>query len=123
LRVSSGGRLLFDVRCEYTVANGDATPDQMVTVVGYAYRILDGPLNELLAYHLHAHGPSTVVHPHLHVSGTWRAGLATRFRTPELDDLHLPTGTTSLTDVVRLLIVEFGVEPRRPDWEAVLQGD
>jgi hypothetical protein len=35
--------------------------------------------------------------------------------------MHLPTGPVSLADVVRLLIMEFDVAPRRPDWQAILR--
>ncbi|MDQ3512381.1 MAG: hypothetical protein M3462_01765 [Chloroflexota bacterium] len=37
-----------------------------------------------------------------------------------LGEMHLPTGQVTLTQVVRLLITGFGVEPRRPDWETIL---
>jgi hypothetical protein len=121
MRHRSGDRLLFDVRSDSILTNVDASPDEIVALVGYSYRVLDGMEKELLAYHLHTQGPSPIVDPHLHVSGIWRTDLATSSRAPELDDLHLPTGGISLSDVVRLLIVEFGVEPRRPDWESVLR--
>lgn len=37
-----------------------------------------------------------------------------------LADMHIPTGFVTLADIVRLLIAEFGVEPRRSDWQRVL---
>lgn len=33
---------------------------------------------------------------------------------------HLPTGRVSLEAVLRLLLTEFDVRPRRPDWDGVL---
>ena len=33
---------------------------------------------------------------------------------------HIPTGRTALEDMLRLMIRDFGVEPQRSDWSAVL---
>jgi hypothetical protein len=38
-----------------------------------------------------------------------------------LSQAHIPTGFVTLSDVVRLLIEELGVEPRRQDWRTVLE--
>ncbi len=42
--------------------------------------------------------------------------------TPEfrLSNLHIPTGHVTISDIVRFLIAEVGVEPRRSDWMNVL---
>ena len=84
----------------------------MVTVVGYRseLRLVDGPM--LLAYHWHPVGVSPVTTPHLHLSGAV-AGV-------DLTKAHLPTGHVTLQDVVRFVITEWGVRPRRDDWPAVL---
>lgn len=37
-----------------------------------------------------------------------------------MDGLHLPTGRVSIEAVVRFLIQELDGEPRREDWEEVL---
>jgi hypothetical protein len=34
---------------------------------------------------------------------------------------HLSTGPVALEDILRLVITEFGVTPRRADWDTVLQ--
>ena len=78
----------------------------------YAVRVPDGI--EILAYQWHPEGVSSVITPHLHLasgSGVTR---------PRLLGAHLPTGHVTLAQFVRCLIEELGVEPRRPDWRAVL---
>lgn len=93
----------------------------LVSTSAYRYHILDRDGREILAYHCHPDGVSSVTEPHLHLSGrlspldTGPRDIPVRF-----DEMHLPTGMVTLAQVVRLLITEFGVEPRRDDWEAVL---
>jgi hypothetical protein len=38
----------------------------------------------------------------------------------DLDDRHIATGPVTLAAIVRMLIEEFGVAPRRGDWREVL---
>ena len=38
----------------------------------------------------------------------------------ELHAAHLPTGYTSLADIIRLLIRDLRVTPRRSDWQSIL---
>jgi hypothetical protein len=38
----------------------------------------------------------------------------------ELHKLHPPTGTVTAGSVVRFLVEDLGVVPRRPNWQAVL---
>jgi hypothetical protein len=38
----------------------------------------------------------------------------------ELQKAHIPTGRVELEDVLLLAIREFGVRPRRDDWEEIL---
>lgn len=38
----------------------------------------------------------------------------------DLSKAHLPTEVISLPEVIRMTITEFGVEPLRSDWAAVL---
>ncbi len=91
-------------------------------VTAYRHQILAPGDVEILAYHWLPVGVSRLTHPHLHRSkglppldcGPVAAPLT-------LTDIHLPTGYVSLADVARLLIAEFGVEPRRADWEALLR--
>lgn len=38
-----------------------------------------------------------------------------------LNDLHLPTGYTTMEDVIRFCIVDLGVQPLSPEWHEVLE--
>jgi hypothetical protein len=88
---------------------------------GYAYEILDRDGSEIIAYHWHPLGLSSVTHPHLHLSNQIRPIELGRSQAPlPLADMHLATGVVPLAHVVRMLIEEFGVEPLRDDWDAVL---
>lgn len=109
-------------RLEYRVdPAGDGGQDFQVHTTNYRYHILDRDGREILAYHWHPDGVSSVTEPHLHLSGQLRPLDAGRRAVPiPLGEMHLPTGIVSLAQVVRLLITEFGVEPRRDDWETVL---
>jgi hypothetical protein len=64
-------------------------------------------------------GPTN--HPHLHVSASLNAQItAIDRRSIDLDKLHLATGRVSLASVVRVLITEFGIAPRRHGWAEAL---
>ena len=89
--------------------------------VGYRYHVLDTHGREFLAYHWHPIGRSPVTTPHAHVSGSYGPIEIVLGVPVSLSDAHLPTGPVALADVVRLLIAELGVAPRRPDWDAVLR--
>lgn len=83
------------------------------TAYYYALEDLDG--REVLAYHWHPEAQGQIAFPHLHLG----AGAA-----PQGFDLvrvHLPTGQISLEAVLRLAITDFGVHPRRPDWDEILR--
>jgi hypothetical protein len=69
---------------------------------------------ELLAFHWHPAGASTVQTPHLHV------GVDVRVGARWLPKVHVPTGVVALQDVLALCIEELGVEPLRDDWQVVL---
>ena len=40
-------------------------------------------------------------------------------RRPRLNDFHLPTGWVPIGEVLRFCIVDLGVRPLSPDWEAL----
>ena len=52
--------------------------------------------------------------PHLHLSAAAEVG------NRALSRAHVPTGEVRLADVVRLLIEELGIRPRRTDWRTAL---
>jgi len=91
----------------------DAGPHHWsVRITTYVYTLYLPGDAMLLAYHWHPEGRSPITTPHLHVgSATARAPLA---------GAHLPTGTVTLPQVLRLAIREFGVQSLRNDWPAVL---
>jgi hypothetical protein len=78
----------------------------------WAYQVESLEQRELFAYHWHPVSRSHVTGPHLHISG--------RTEPAELGDAHFPTGLITLGDVVRLLIEDFQMRPRRADWSRIL---
>ncbi|MGI8477716.1 MAG: hypothetical protein ACR2OO_15295 [Thermomicrobiales bacterium] len=91
-----------------------------VQPTGYFYEILDPDGREILSYHWHpeASGPD---HPHLHLSGRLPPfDLGPRFAPVALGAVHVATGQVAFGAVVRMLIEEFGVAPRRADWRGVV---
>jgi hypothetical protein len=82
---------------------------------GYMYTLDDADGREILAYHWHPHGRSPETEPHLHLgagAGTIR---------PELTRAHLATGFVTPVAMVRLVVMHFGVRPRRADWAERLE--
>lgn len=82
--------------------------------VAYAYR-LDAPAGELIAYHWHPQGRSTVTSPHLHLGAGAELGFG------RLQGAHVPTGRIAIEDVLRLSIDELAVRPLRDDWRDILE--
>ena len=82
---------------------------------GTYYYTLHDERHEILAYHWHPEQTPSIAFPHLHLeagAGVQRA---------ELTRAHLPTGGVTLTAFLRMAIRDFGVEPRRNDWQNVLE--
>ena len=75
------------------------------------YEIRSAAGDLILAFHWH---PSSgrVTWPHLHAYGVHVS--------VELHKLHAPTGTITAGSIVRFLIEDLDVLPRRPDWQAIL---
>jgi hypothetical protein len=83
-----------------------------VQTAGYGYELLVASGQSVLAYHWHPTGRSPVRRPHFHLHA---------HATPlDLRRVHLPSGRVELADVIRFLITELGVRPRRRDWEAAV---
>ena len=121
--ISRGRRILLDVSIDYRVAvTSDPHEPFVVRTESYLYRFLTSEEHEFLAFHWHPIGLSDVVDPHLHLSSRLNPIDMGRNQDPlPLAEMHIPTGFVTLEDVVRLLIAEFGIRPRRPDWETVLR--
>jgi hypothetical protein len=128
-RVDRTPFLQLKVAMEYAVVGVTETrlrPRFRASVSMYMYSVMDLLGRELFAYHWHPTGVSAVQEPHFHMSSIPPTILPERTGSPKVEELimsrvHFPTHRIELNDLVRFLIVELGVGPRRPDWEAVLE--
>ncbi len=90
-----------------------------VTLIAYSYVFRIPESSEICSYQWHPAGRSPVRYPHLHI-GRGATGNVTTFGPRGRHRIHFPTRHITIEDVLRLAIAEFGVEPRRPDWESIL---
>jgi hypothetical protein len=88
-------------------------------LAGYIYTLLNASIDEIVAYHWHHQTREGLAFPHLHI-GPAALGRDAVVLPGEFHKVHFPTGQVTLSDFVRLAITEFGVEPRRADWAAIL---
>ena len=116
VKLAGESRLSLSLRQNYRIVEfeGPRGPWKVQTVA-YAYR-LDAPAGELIAYHWHPQGLSTVTSPHLHLGAGAELGFAL------LQGAHVPTGRIAIEDLLRLAIGELAVQPLRDDWREVLEG-
>ena len=106
-------------------ASGYNRPVYRAETAQYVYVVQDLNGRELFAFHWHPYGVSGVRTPHLHVSVAQNVVLP---KSPghqgdgelPLGKLHFPTHRIEPSQLVRFLITELGVGPRRADWESVL---
>jgi hypothetical protein len=77
------------------------------------YKIADVNAIDILEFHWHPKNSGRATWPHIHAYGTHES--------EELHKLHPPTGRVSIEAVVRFLIEDLDVVPRRADWRAVLE--
>jgi len=107
------GGLRLRLRHQFRVVEEDGGRAQPwhVSTQAYAYRVdrTDGE-SELLSWHWHPIPARGVQYPHLHVSGAPHVPGAA----------HLPTSRVSIEAVLRLLLTDYGVPPRRSDFASVL---
>lgn len=85
-----------------------------VDVTDYLYHLHDHTEAEVILYHWHPSLTPDNPHPHLHLE------VGTRIGRKDLLGKHLPTGRVTFEEVLRFLITELHVQPRRPDWAAIL---
>ena len=112
--MSGASRLQLAFRQSFIIEESEQDSSWRVVVGSYSYEVHDADGSEVLLYHWHPRGNSPVVIPHLHLEqGTGVIREVVR-------DAHLPTGEVSLNAVLRVLIEEMGVNPRRPDWDSIL---
>ena len=81
-------------------------------ITGWVHDVLDAGGRTIVAFHWHPTRNGRVTWPHLHAYGTNES--------VELHKLHPPTGTVTASSIVRFLIEDLDVLPRRPDWQAML---
>jgi hypothetical protein len=83
------------------------------TTAAYFYAVEDREGKEVIAFHWHPHVAGTTT-PHLHMKTMQHPDV------PDLGKAHIPTGRISLEQVLRLLLADLGVEPRREKWREIL---
>ena len=84
-----------------------------VRTVERIYEVADADGGLIVTFHWHPAESERVTWPHLHAYG--------QHPSVELHKLHLPTGPLSIAAVVRFLIEDLSVVPRRPDWQPLLE--
>jgi hypothetical protein len=114
LRRGSGLDLIrLRAAIDYTIDASAARPGWWdVRMTGWIYEIRPSSDAPILAFHWHP-VRGRVTWPHLHAYGAHDA--------VDLHKLHPPTGHVTLRSVVRFLIEDFGMLPRRAAWPAVLE--
>lgn len=123
------GGLSVSIRHYYQLVRSDVGADWLAETAAYYYSLADRDGREVLAYHWHPMTPA-VTSPHLHIElgavrreVLERAGLTTAHNAlrRDLAGAHLPTHQIGLTEFIRMLITQFGIPPRRRDWERLLR--
>jgi hypothetical protein len=84
-----------------------------VSTAGWIYDLADADDTPIVAFHWHPQGSGRVTYPHIHAYSVHEL--------EELHKLHPPTGRISIESVVRFLIEDLDVVPRRADWRAILE--
>jgi hypothetical protein len=87
-----------------------------VSTTEYIYEVADERDDPIATFHWHpvvAQEGDEIRWPHVHAYGA-REALT-------LHKLHLPTGRVSIEAVVRFLIEDLDIIPRRPDWDRILE--
>ena len=109
------GHLMLRLQQHYRIEETESPGSPWrVDVVEYYYSVHDAEEREVLLYHWHPRGSSSVTSPHLHLGHGAQVGRS------DVREAHLPTGDVSLSAVIRVLIEEMGVRPLRSDWESIL---
>ncbi|PYU23483.1 MAG: hypothetical protein DMG32_16090 [Acidobacteria bacterium] len=89
----------------------------------YAYRVTEGPtLDSRWLFRWEYESPKIKPHlyprHHIHVN-TGVNCFSDRF-TLNCSELHVPSGWIAIEEVIRFLIHELRLEPKRPDWDQLL---
>lgn len=114
VKLAAPGGLKLRFAHRYQVIEAPERPGTWkVSSAGYAYALDDPGDQEIIAYHWHPEGRSSIRFPHLHIATG--AGC----RREELAAAHCPTGRISVEEFFRFAITDFKVAPLRPDWSDV----
>lgn len=106
--------LTLSVRQNYRIVEDELPRGPWkVSIVAYSYVLAEPEGAEFIAYHWHPLIPN-VSFPHLHL----QSGLQLGFK--RLQGVHIPTHRIAVEDVLRFVITELGVTPRRADWSEIL---
>jgi hypothetical protein len=106
--------LHIDINQEIEVAKTSGT----LTTKYYLYSVADSDGKDLVGFHFHPDlTEDPVLYPHIHAY----AKQDPRFMALDLQRKHIPSGRVALEDVIRWLISELKVKPRRDDWDEVLK--
>lgn len=111
----TGSRLGIVVNLRYRLQQDRPHGPWNVHIAAYRYGLLDDGSRDMVSYEWHPEGASWVTWPHLHIGNSML-----REGAPLTARMHLPATYILIKDIVALVIREFGVRPRRRDWEAVL---
>jgi hypothetical protein len=112
----NGQALNLEIRHRFVVRRPEGSHGLWTaSTTEYIYRVSDERDDVLAAWHWHPMEQTSgddAPWPHLHAYGA--------HDTLTLHKLHLPTGRVGLEAVVRFLVSDLGVVPRRADWRAIL---
>lgn len=107
--------LSLQIRQQYRIVeNSGVGGPWKVSTTSYAYALLRDDHQEIVTFHWHPTGPSSITTPHVHIGSGAEAAF------PGLTGAHIPTGRIAIEQFLRLIIEDLGVEPVRDDWSDVL---
>ncbi len=102
------------VGLQYQIVEDPGARHWKVRIDAYAYQLLDGKEMEVVSYHWHPAGRSAVTWPHL-------LGQASIGHPAILLGAQPPTGRIALEQVIRLAVMDLGLQPRRSNWSEVIR--
>jgi len=126
-----GRRPAFFLRFAHTYRIAQRAGEWEVQTTSYSYWLLDTHQNELVVYQWDTTGGSKVLTPHLHIRALAALPKVGSTEEPPLTaskeaiDLlvraHLPTGHILLSQILRMVVDDLGVEPLEADRDRVQQ--
>ena len=103
-------RLSIALNQTYDIVPAEGERGQFkVSTRSYIYALYNKN-GEVVSFHYHPDQTPEVDFCHMHFR-----------RTPEFKRVHFPTGRVAIEEVVAMVIRDFGVKPRRADYQQVLR--